>query len=67
MLSILPVRQLSIENGSSPGRISTAHRIHNFLENILTKLAQWQNIKVFYEVVQMRAINELKLCMLNKH
>lgn len=60
MLLILPVRQLSIENGSSPGRISTAHRIHNFLEKILTKLAEWQNIKFF-----IRAINELKLCMLS--
>lgn len=47
MLLILPERLLSIENGSSPGRISTAHRIRSFLEKILTKLAEWQNIKFF--------------------
>lgn len=50
MLLILPVKQLSIENGSSPGRIITGHRMHSFLEKILTKLAEWQNRKVFYEV-----------------
>lgn len=61
MLLILPVRQFSIKKGSNAGRISRAH----FLEKILTNLAEWQN-KVFYEV-QMRAINEQKLCMLNKH
>lgn len=44
---ILPVKQLSIGNGSSPGRISTAHRIHSFLEKILTTLAEWQSIKFF--------------------